>query len=217
MTSYLNDFEHEMKLRLDGRNKPDPHAYALWGKVLSSVTSDKKDELNKAFNFSKSITYKHAGLSSEIYFPHVLRVAALSCMFSNYSDYKVGVIGLLHNALEVTSLTDEDLKNNFSNEISDAIKLLTVDRALQCDAKYKKNYYQQLLNGPEAIRLVKVIDKLDNIFLLHLNPDVVVKRRYRKEIYDYVLPMAKQFSFELYTYLNDLMTYSLKQEGSDYE
>jgi (p)ppGpp synthase/HD superfamily hydrolase len=217
MIDWLGDFEVELKLRIDGRNRPDPHAFILWEKVLSSVETEEKSELIKAFNYCQSLNYKHVGLSSEIYFPHVLRVAAMSCFASEFTDIKAGIIGLLHNALEVTSLTPNELTVNFSQEIANAVSLLTVDRSLQWDPQYKENYYKELSNSSKVIRLVKVLDKLDNIFLLHLNPDSAVKKKYRKEIYDYVFPLAKQDSLELYTYLDNLMTYSLKQEGPNYE
>ena len=50
------------------------------------------------------------------------------------------------------------------------IKKLTVDRPRQWDWDYKRNYYEQISISSE-MSVVKVLDKLDNLYLLSNNPN----------------------------------------------
>ena len=44
-----------------------------------------------------------------------------------------------------------------------------MNRELQWDFDYKKLYYQSIRDAGRAVMIVKIFDKLDNLFLLHLN------------------------------------------------
>ena len=50
---------------------------------------------------ASQINYSHGTISSEVYFAHPLRVAALSYIYSNDTD--AAIVGLLHNVFEVCS------------------------------------------------------------------------------------------------------------------
>ncbi len=213
ISSYLDSFDTEYSRRLVGLTRPDPHAMELWKKVLSSFHNKDLPKLHDTYEYARSIPYDHKGLSPEIYFSHVLRVSALAGLLSSCRNVDTVQIGLLHNALEVGHITPLELARNSSPEIASAIELLTVDRSQQWDSDYKKNYYENLNRASESVRYVKVIDKLDNIFLLHRNPDTETKRKYRDELTKYVLPLAKTCNQELFQYMQELMQFSLKHEG----
>ena len=66
-----------------------------------------------------------------------------------------------------------------------------MERKLEWADTYKMNYYQKIIEGPRAARIVKILDKLDNIFLINQNADSQVRFRYLKEIEEKVLPMAR--------------------------
>jgi hypothetical protein len=56
--------------------------------------------------------------------------------------------------------------------------------------------------------VVKIIDKLDNLFMLGLNPDEAVRQRYLNEISHYVLPLVKQFLPQLANYFENLVLFN---------
>lgn len=79
--NYLSEINIERANRIKGRLTPDPNAILLWNVAINDIQSfEKKEKLIEAFNFARSIDYKHEGLSKEVYFAHPVRVAALSLL-----------------------------------------------------------------------------------------------------------------------------------------
>jgi (p)ppGpp synthase/HD superfamily hydrolase len=191
LSDILDDFRLERQRRLLGLLEPDPHALVLWGRASTALVNDaERERLEHALRFAKGIKYRHAGLTSEIYFSHPLRVAGLAILISGAEESETGVLAVLHNVLEVSNVSLGELTAAFGSAISDQIRALTVDRAVQWHKPYKVCYYDQLMNGPLTARVVKIVDKLDNLFVLGLNPDATVRSRYLTEIEEFILPMT---------------------------
>lgn len=217
MTStFLKDFETELAARIKGLMQPDPGAWKLWDQTLAAFAPELRDDLTKTYEYAISIPYDHVGMSSEVYFAHVLRVAAFAGLLTGSKDVMAVKIGLLHNALEVGHMTERGLSEHSSQEIASAVALLTVDRSKQWDWQYKREYYEKLSQAPVSVRAVKVMDKIDNIFLLHTNPDMETKSKYRQELQSHVLPLALNVDGNIYQYMQQLMDFSLRQEGECY-
>ena len=206
LSNILNDIELERRRRLSSLLKPDPHSLVLWSRAVAALPDDKaRNILAHAFRFAKEIKYRHVGLKSEVYFSHPLRVAALATLCSGTQDAGIGVVGVLHNVLEVSDVSLAYLSSTFGKSISDQIKILTVDREVQWDRVYKATYYSKIMEGPLSTRIVKIIDKLDNLFLLGLNPDASVREKYLMELEDFVLPMTVTSLPELTSYMRELI------------
>jgi (p)ppGpp synthase/HD superfamily hydrolase len=206
LANILDDIELERNRRLLGLLKPDPHALVLWSRAMASLPNDaERSRLAFALQFAKKIDYHHVGLTSEIYFSHPLRVSALALLISGSQDASTGVLGILHNVLEVTDVSLVTLSVTFGDDISRLIEKLTVDRKVQWEKTYKSDYYAKLMAGPLSARVVKIIDKLDNLFLLGLNPDISIREKYLEEIEDFVVPMAKTTLPLINDYLQELI------------
>ena len=82
---------------------------------------------------------------------------------------------------------------------------LTVDREQQWDEDYKNTYYKKIENGPIEARVIKIIDKLDNLFILGVNPNEEIKIKYLKEIEKHVLPLAYRTTPKIYSYMKELV------------
>lgn len=212
MEFVLRDFESELADRVAGLKSPDPRAWELWDAALERFSLEEREALVETYEYARSIGYQHEGLSPEVYFAHVLRVAAYAELVSGLGDSTAVKIGLLHNALEVGSIAFQEIAAKSSFQIASAVSLLRVDRSKQWDERYKEGYYRRLFEEPVAVRLVKVMDKVDNLFLLHLNPDIETKKRYRQELRDYVKPLALTVDRNIHVYLKDLMEFSEQQE-----
>lgn len=206
LSNILDDIALERQRRLLGLLEPDPHALVLWARAMAALPDDtERHRLAYAFRFAEQLKYRHVGLTSEIYFSHPLRVAALATLLAGAQDAGIGVLAVLHNVLEVSDVSLIELSETFGNGISDQIKTLTVDRDIQWDKVYKVGYYSKLMEGPPSARVVKIVDKLDNLFLLGLNTDAFVRKKYLTEIEDFVLPMTVASLPGLTAYMQELV------------
>jgi len=207
----LDSIDSERNRRLLGRSIVDPNADLLWNKAISLINSvSEKERLLEAYKFARSIKYEHAGLSPEIYFAHPIRVAALSMLNNDEVNVDLGIVGLIHNVYELSDYTIDFIVDKFGKKISDQILNLTVNRDLQWNIDYKKEYYKKIENGPIEARIIKIFDKLDNLFILGVNPNKEVKIKYLKEIEKYVLPLAHKNTPKIYSYMKELVENNYK-------
>lgn len=107
--------------------------------------------------------YRH--YSKQQYVHHVIRVAEhITKHYDHRDDYQsLRVIALLHDVLEDTWMTEEDLRNHYDDTIVDGVVALTHDKSLPSDERHEK-YKQQLIEGPESARIVKLADIHDNTY-----------------------------------------------------
>jgi (p)ppGpp synthase/HD superfamily hydrolase len=206
ISDILDGIGLERRRRLLGLLEPDSHALVMWSRAMVTLPDgQQRSRLAQAFRFAKEINYHHVGLTSDIYFSHPLRVAALAILLSDEQNAETGVLAVLHNVLEVSDVSVATLSETFGSDISSQIETLTVDRNVQWDRTYKAGYYDKLLAGPTSARVVKIVDKLDNLFVLGINPDVSLREKYLAEIEDFVLPMTEASLPWLTTYMRDLV------------
>ena len=86
--------------------------------------------------------------SSEIYFSLPLRVASIATILSGTRSIDYPILGLLHNIIEVSDISKAVLSFHFGDLIAEQIEILTVERTLQWDEAYKKDYYRKINNHP---------------------------------------------------------------------
>ena len=149
-----------------------------------------------------SIDYNHIGMSSSAYMNHPLRVALLAINEVPAPSFNLLATSLLHNIKELSVDTFHNLVG-IPDPVLNAISLLTVDRN-DLTSAYKDHYYSQLATIP-FVAQVKILDKLDNLFLLCLNPSAKVRADYLCEIENYLYPMISQFLPHLYDYFVELV------------
>ena len=164
-----------------------------------------KNKIEQAYEYAKNIEYNHPDLSAITYFLHPLRVLLLTFQVRPNLDTDVYTIALLHNVFEVSNVNFLEIEKEFNTQVAESIKTLTVDRFLGNQLEYKKTYYQNILNSFIGVRVVKIIDKLDNLFLLCLNPDKNTRVLYLKEIENFTIPMCDSDLPELSEYYRDLV------------
>lgn len=201
---YLSSISVERQKRIKARFSHDKNAEALWLRALDTIPEE-REKLIKAYDYAVSIDYRHEGLSSDIYIAHPVRVAALSLLSQNNPSADLGVVSLLHNVFEVSDKSFEEIEQKFGSTTAEQIAILTVDRSKQWDQTYKKQYYQAISTGALTMRLVKIFDKLDNLFILGINPNEDIRGRYLKEIEEYIMPMVRSSIPALESYYEALI------------
>jgi (p)ppGpp synthase/HD superfamily hydrolase len=213
MAYKLNSIQYERNLRLEALKSNGKGARAHFLDVLSQAFKGGDfEKIIEAYNFATTIDYDHVGLSSDAYLVHPLRVSEMVIGLSQPLEVDYVIIALLHNVLEVGGVDIAVLQDKFGISVSDSIKTLTVVRELQWDEKYKQEYYERINSGYEGMKIVKVIDKLDNMFMLGLNPNEQVREKYLHEINTHVIPIAKKVLPHLVEYL-DVLSEDAKQIG----
>lgn len=104
-------------------------------------------------------------------------------------DQNYQVAGLLHDALEDTNMTYEEVAKISNEEIARIVKLLTKEKGY-----VMQNYWNGIMNDEKA-RTVKLADRLHNLTEA-VQTDKDFRKKYIKETEDWYLKMAQGTCFE---------------------
>lgn len=150
--------------------------------------------INRAYVYSAKAHAGHVRQSGEPYLIHPLQVAGI------LSDMKMDVatiaVGLLHDTIEDTEITREDLLKAFGDEITYLVEGLTkisrldFETRVQQQAEYLR---RMILSMAQDIRviMVKLADRLHNMRTLqHLKPEKSAK--VARETMDIYAPLANR-------------------------
>jgi (p)ppGpp synthase/HD superfamily hydrolase len=208
-----NDFKNQIIRRKNWiKNNPDLKADLEWNFMIKNIKIEKIKKIKLAYNFSKNLHYSHPGLNSKNYFYHPLRVCLLSRKIINKLSSNLMILCLLHNIFENTDIDQSIVSKIFGTKITDQLLILTVDRKNEWGKNYKKKYYSRICKSGKNVIITKVLDKLDNLYLLRENKNLKIKKRYLKEIEEFIMPMIKKEmkNKNLYLYFKYLINYSKK-------
>ena len=188
------NFLDERNLRLQALKKQGEGSVELFkNSIQNNPAIIEKQKIFDAVDYSLSLNYYHNGLSKESYISHPLRVALLTLNYIKNLETDYIILALLHNVYEVTTVNKEDLIKYFGEEIHNSIEVLTVDRKKQWEKSYKKSFYDEIMAASLQTKLIKILDKFDNIFLINSNKDYSIRIKYLSEIKEYILPMTKKY------------------------
>ena len=205
----LTEFNRHRELQLISMNSEKPLDKERFLRILRAKVSHTKFAHIKAFaEKMENQDYHHGQLSRAQYMAHPFRVARrLIEQFSEIDESYIK-LALCHNIIEVSIIT-EDLSAYLGPELLKYINLLTVDRAIQWDPVYKKAYYEKVAQE-KITRIIKIFDKLDNLFILSENNDKAVKLMYLKEIENYLMPFIQLDIPSLDDYFKSLLHINYK-------
>ena len=123
------------------------------------------DNLQRAFKVARE---SHAGVlrkSGEPYFFHPLRVAHLAAR--HWMDFASVKASILHDVVEDTPVTLEEIEADFGHEVGLLVNGLTkvTDARLSRELLKAETYRKQLLTAIEDIRVLclKFWDRIDNL------------------------------------------------------
>lgn len=180
-------------------------AFRLFLEALDLRFPDKDkipSRIMKAWEFASVIDYNHGNLPSRIYLNHPLRVAAMIAQEVPDVTEDTLVVALLHNVLEVSKVTSSEIRILFGESVALAIRALTIDRNHQ-DRNYRNDYYSHIEAAPAGCAVVKIADKLDNIYMICFNPSQDTRVLYLDEIEEWVIPLAMRTAPQLATRLEE--------------
>ncbi|MBU3180787.1 RelA/SpoT family protein [Clostridium psychrophilum] len=164
----------------------------LLHKIENNCNTVDKDLIIKAFNFSYAAHKEQKRESGEPYIVHPLEVA---CILAEMGlDTSTIIAGLLHDVIEDTVYTFEDIEKEFNVEVANLVEGVTKLGLIKYKTKEEEqadNVRKMLLAMAKDIRviLIKLADRLHNMRTLKYMPLAKQKQK-AKETLDIYAPLA---------------------------
>ncbi|HLY55539.1 MAG TPA: HD domain-containing protein, partial [Stellaceae bacterium] len=176
-----------------------------------------EDLLNRAYVFTVQAHGSQKRDSGDPYFSHPVEVAGILARMK--LDTASIVTGLLHDTVEDTVATLEDIERLFGKDIARLVdgvtKLSRIE--LQSDkSKQAENFRKLVLAMSEDIRvlLVKLADRLHNMQTLRFVKDPAKRQRIARETMEIYAPLAERIGIHtMKDELEDLAFAELHPEG----
>jgi len=173
--------------------------------------------LQRAYVFSAKVHEGQERLSGEPYLIHPLEVAGI--LVDLQVDETTIAAGLLHDTLEDTLTTREEIERNFGEQVAFLVDGLTKIAKIEFSSvreRQAENFRKMLIAMSKDIRilLVKLADRLHNMRTLgHMNEDA--GRRVALETMEIYVPLAHRLGIQwMKSELEDLSFRALKPENA---
>ena len=118
-------------------------------------------------------------------------------------DTETVITGLLHDVIEDTSYSKDQLNNEFGSSISNLVDGLTKidfleEKKITRSEKEAENFRKLLISTAKDIRvlIIKLADRLHNIKTIHYFKDVEKRKRVSNETLLVYAPLAERLGFE---------------------
>ena len=165
--------DKERKDELEDKQIQDAFQHLL-DTYLASRHRKKVDIITKAFNFARQAHKGVRRLSGEPYIMHPIAVAQIACEEMGLGSTSI-CSALLHDVVEDTDYTVEDIENIFGPKIAQIVNGLTkISGGIFGDkaSAQAENFKKLLLTMSDDIRviLIKICDRLHNMRTLESQP-----------------------------------------------
>jgi len=173
--------------------------FELVDRVKSYDPSADEDALNRAYVFSMMAHGSQKRASGDPYFSHPLEVAGILTELKLDSDSIV--TGLLHDTVEDTVATLDEIQNNFGPSVAHLVDGVTKLSSLElqsADSRQIENFRKLLLATSRDIRvlLIKLADRLHNMRTLEFIKSPEKRARIARETIDIYAPLADRIGMQ---------------------
>src|ERR1017187_5344151 len=160
---------------------PDPAATSDPAGELKSVQA-----ILNAANFAaeKHAAQKRKGAAAEPYINHLIEVAELVSSALSEPDTNLVIAALLHDTIEDTGVTKEELIQAFGTDVAELVVEVTDDKALP-KAERKR---LQIVNAPKKsvrAQVIKLADKTSNLRAILHSPPADWSLQRRREYFEW--------------------------------
>ena len=175
--------------------------------------------INRAYVFSVAKHGSQKRASGDPYFSHPIEVAGI--LTELFLDDKTIVTALLHDTIEDTLTTTEEIARLFGDDVArlvDGVTKLSKIEAQTENERAAENLRKFLLAMSDDIRvlLVKLADRLHNMRTLHHIPNPEKRRRIARETMDIYAPLAERIG--MYEFMREMQMLAFAQlEPEGYE
>ncbi len=160
--------------------------------ITKNFNKDDAELINNAYIFARTFHEGYKRASKEDYIIHPLAVANLT--YSILKDPVSIASALLHDVVEDTSATQEDIRQRFGNEVSEMVDALTKLNRINYHSNEEaqaNNFRKMVVAMAKDLRaiIIKICDRLHNMRTLqHLSKKKQL--RIAKETIDIYAPLA---------------------------
>ncbi len=163
-------------------------------KILSYNAAADLDAVRKAYVFSAKVHQGQVRLSGEPYLTHPMEVAYILAQLK--MDVPTIVTGLLHDTIEDTLTTTEELRSIFGDEVvelADGVTKLSKMTFRTREERQAESFRKMLLAMARDIRviLIKLADRLHNMRTLGFQPEAR-QQKIARETLDIYAPLANR-------------------------
>ncbi|MDA0997369.1 MAG: bifunctional (p)ppGpp synthetase/guanosine-3',5'-bis(diphosphate) 3'-pyrophosphohydrolase [Proteobacteria bacterium] len=182
--------------------------FELLEKIKSYDPQANEDMINRAYVFAMKAHGSQKRASGDPYFSHPIEVAGILTRYK--VDTATIVTALLHDTIEDTAATYDEISKQFNEEIArlvDGVTKLTRISFVSDQAKQAENFRKFLLAMSEDIRvlLVKLADRLHNMQTLKHVKKAETRQRIALETMEIYAPLAERIGMgEIKNELEDL-------------
>lgn len=158
-----------------------------------------EEQINRAYIFAMKCHGGQLRASGDPYYSHPVEVASI--LVEMRLDWQTIVVALLHDTVEDTVATLDDIKRLFSPEVAkmvDGVTKLTRIEYQDEKSSQAENFRKLVLAMSEDIRvlLVKLADRLHNMRTLHFIPKPEKRLRIARETMDIYAPLAARIGMQ---------------------
>lgn len=140
----------------------------------------------KAIHLAEKWHIHYKRKSGEPFISHPIRIAN-ALVSLGVEDEKILTVAILHDVLEDTDISKEELSNNFDEDVVEAIELLTKKENVNLE-----NYYRNIFFNPRAC-VVKIADRCHNVSTMYFFNEEKT-RNYINETELYIIPLCSAIS-----------------------
>jgi GTP diphosphokinase / guanosine-3',5'-bis(diphosphate) 3'-diphosphatase len=186
--------------------------YELVERVKAYAPDADEALINRAYVFSVQKHGSQKRASGDPYFSHPIEVAGILTDF--YMDDQTIVTALLHDTIEDTLVTFEEIEKAFGPDIArlvDGVTKLSKIEAQSENERAAENLRKFLLAMSDDIRvlLVKLADRLHNMRTLHFIDKPEKRRRIARETMDIYAPLAERIG--MYDFMREMQLLAFQQ------
>lgn len=137
-----------------------------------------------AFAASKHRDQRRKDIAASPYINHPIQLADVLCNEGGVTDSEILTAAILHDTIEDTETTAEELGRHFGPDIRDIVLEVSDDKSL-CKAERKQQQIEHAPHISHKAKLVKLADKICNLRDVIDNPPAGWDLERRQEYFDW--------------------------------
>ena len=126
------------------------------------------------------------------YINHPISLVNILCNEVHITDIRVICSALLHDTVEDTEATAEELVVEFGAEISSIVMEVTDDQSITVKQNRKQLQIEHASSISDQAKLIKLADKISNLRDLTINPPATWSLERRREYFDWAKQVIDQ-------------------------
>ena len=163
------------------------------------LSQEEIKRIKAALSFAEAAHSNQYRLSGEMYISHPIQVALI--LVGLRLDAVSIIAGLLHDVVEDTNITQEDITEQFGQDVSSIVAGVTKISHVKYSSPLKReseNYRKMFLSMSKDIRviIVKLADRLHNMRTIQVMP-AHKRKRLAHETLDVYAPIAKRLGMQM--------------------